>query len=395
MPVLVRVLRYSGPARQQQAHNKDPALVVAEVDRLCGCGVQEILLACDNFIGDPRWAEAVVDHLLAWQAKSGHRPSLYTWLTINLFKHDRLMRKMRSAGFDMLFIGVESFTTRSLLETAKLQNTASDLVGAVRHIQSFGFIVVAGLIFGFDSDESGSFDITLNGLSEAGLLSGDPSLLTALPGTPLYQRMKLSGRLRDVRYGLGGFKYQTNIRYLMPRDVLVRGFKSFITVYCRGDYQLRRLRSFLSLLERGNFIPLRGKGYGRIGLLVGLLARDRRALRLMVRRFGLFVREPGRVYAAAFGFLAIAAKWRVKGRFRYYSFWLFAWSNAVLKYGNVAESDFDVESVDPTYDVRRILPLEYNPENVSAPIPRHKVVAQINATSRHLKALVRQRLSAK
>ena len=111
------------------------------------------------------------------------------------------MVKMRKCGFDMLFIGIESFSKNSLLETAKVQNTATDMVSVVREIQSYGFIVVAGLIFGFDSDTDASFQVTLDGLRDSALLSGDPSLLTALPGTPLYRRMKLSGRLRDVRFG--------------------------------------------------------------------------------------------------------------------------------------------------------------------------------------------------
>jgi hypothetical protein len=97
------------------------------------------------------------------------------------------------------------------LETAKVQNTALDLVAAIREIQSYGFVVVAGLIFGFDTDPDDIAQIALDGILRSGLISGDPSLLTALPGTPLFQRMKLSNRLRDAQLGLGGFKYQTNL----------------------------------------------------------------------------------------------------------------------------------------------------------------------------------------
>jgi len=198
-------------------HNKSADLIVAELDHLCQLGVKQVLFACDNFIGEPRWAEEVIDKILEWEKRTGFRPSLYTWLTINLHKYDSLMVKLRRAGFDMLFIGVESFSHNSLLETAKVQNTAPDMVAAVRTIQSYGFIVVAGLIFGFDSDDDQCFDATLSGLRDSALLSGDPSLLTALPGTPLYRRMKLSNRLRDVRFGLGGYKYQTNIRLPTPK----------------------------------------------------------------------------------------------------------------------------------------------------------------------------------
>ena len=184
-----------------RSHNKAPQLVAGELAYLYDKGVRTFLLACDNFIGEPRWAEQVVGEILAWRRRTGATPVLYTWLTINLYKMTGLMQKMRHAGFDVVFIGVESFNSNSLLETAKVQNTAAGVVGAVRDIQSFGFSVIAGLIFGFDSDGDDCFDLTLDGILESGLLSGDPSFLTALAGTPLYQRMSLAGRLRDVRYG--------------------------------------------------------------------------------------------------------------------------------------------------------------------------------------------------
>ena len=60
---------------------------------------------------------------------------------------------MRLAGFDLLFIGIESFNQNSLIETAKVQNTKLKLVTIIKEIQSYGFTIVAGLIFGFDTDQ--------------------------------------------------------------------------------------------------------------------------------------------------------------------------------------------------------------------------------------------------
>ena len=74
-------------------------------------------------------------------------------------------------------------------------------------------------------------------MAKSGLISGDPSLLTALPGTPLFRRMKLAGRLRHNKNSLGGYKYCTNIRYLMPRAQMIRGYQSFVTRFCEGPYQ--------------------------------------------------------------------------------------------------------------------------------------------------------------
>jgi radical SAM superfamily enzyme YgiQ (UPF0313 family) len=373
-------------------HNKSPQLIVDELDHICSLGVRQILLACDNFIGEPQWAEEVVDAVLEWEARTGYRPSLYTWLTINLYKLPRLMRKMRRAGFDMVFIGVESFNNNSLLETAKLQNVAASVADAVREIQSYGFVVVGGLIFGFDSDDDHAFDSTLDGLLEAGMLSGDPSLLTALPGTPLYRRMRAAGRLRDVRYGLGGFKYQTNIRYLMPKERLIEGYKYFVSQFTDGAKQYARLKVFLDNLDRGNFVPIEAAGYGNITLFAKMVLRNPPALYQMMQRLFRFSRRPRNIYWALRGLLLTLSRRRIPGRLSYFQFWLFAWTNSVLKYRDLSPSDFDIDSVAGAYTAEHILPASYT-QNVIEDIPRGKTEAQLRATTAQLRNLISERFA--
>ncbi|MBM08975.1 MAG: hypothetical protein CMF69_05275 [Magnetovibrio sp.] len=372
-----------------RSHNKSPELIVSELDYLARQGVSQVLFACDNFIGEPRWAEELIDQILDWQERTGFRPSLYTWLTINLYKFDSLMEKMRRAGFDMLFIGVESFSKNSLLETAKVQNTAPNMINVIRSIQSRGFIVVAGLIFGFDSDTEMSFKETLNGLQDAALLSGDPSLLTALPGTPLYRRMKLSSRLRNVRFGLGGYKYQTNINYLLPAKTMVDGYKFFVKEFCKGAYQYQRLESFFKLLNEGNFIAMESKGFGNLVLFLKMIAKNRAALWQMLQRLTRFAAQPSNIYWALRGsFLAL--KNLDKGGLGYFQFWFFAWTNAVLKYRYISDEDFDIESVAADFDIQKILPSEYA-TTANEAIPPQKTKAQLRATIGQLETVIAER----
>ena len=372
-----------------RSHNKSPDLIVQELDHLCRRGVNQILFACDNFIGEPRWAEEVIDKILEWQERTGFRPSLYTWLTINLYKFDDLMVKMRKCGFDMLFIGIESFSKNSLLETAKVQNTATDMVTVVREIQSYGFIVVAGLIFGFDSDTDDSFQVTLDGLRDSALLSGDPSLLTALPGTPLYRRMKLSGRLRDVRFGLGGYKYQTNIRYLLSARQMVDGYKWFVTEFCNGAYQYKRLKGFFDLLEEGRFVAMEGKGFGNLGLFLKMIFKNKAALWQMIQRLTRFAAQPGNIYWAMRGFILTLSR-PGRGAFGYFQFWFFAWTNAVLKYRYISDNDFDIEGVDEEFNVKNILPDDYE-LSANEAIPPQKIKAQLRATVAQLETVIAER----
>jgi radical SAM superfamily enzyme YgiQ (UPF0313 family) len=373
-----------------RSHVKPPTLIVEEMAHLSSLGVTKFLFACDNFIGDPRWAEEVIDGVLAWEAETGSRPSLYTWLTINLYKFPRLMAKMRRAGFDMLFIGIESFDPRSLLETAKVQNDVVDLTDVLREIQSYGFFVVGGLIFGFDSDGEESFDRTLDGLLKAGLLSGDPSLLTALPGTPLYRRMKLAGRLRDVRYGLGGHKYQTNIRYLLPKATLIASFRRFVDRLTEGSFQYARLKAYFDNFERGNFIAVEGKGYADLGLALRTILKTPAAIWLGLKRFGYFLRSPVNLYWLLRGLRLAVSRRHIRGWLGYFQFWFALWSTVILKYKGLTEKDFDIESLEGPLRREALLPPGYE-DGGDEPIPAAKIKAQRRATVQALAAVADQR----
>jgi len=368
-----------------RSHNKSPDLIVRELDHLYDLGVRQCLFACDNFIGELSWAEEVCEKIIQWNERSGKKLSLYTWLTINLSRTPRLIRKLRQAGFDMFFIGVESFHRTSLLETAKVQNTTLDLVAAIRLIQSFGFIVVAGLIFGFDTDPDEISGITLAGILKSGLISGDPSLLTALPGTPLYQRMKLSNRLRNAKLGLGGFKYQTNIRYLKPAPQIRDDFKTFVKRFNRGAYQYQRLLSFYECLNSANYIAPQTAGYADLKALFSMVLRKPKYIVLLWLRVFRLLRSPVRVYYVLKAFLlTFRENSPARPLWFYFKIWLFTWSNSLVKYANLSDADFDVESVDARFDVAHVLPHGYEQEH-SEQIPESKIRSQRRVTVSVLK----------
>jgi radical SAM superfamily enzyme YgiQ (UPF0313 family) len=377
-------------ADNNRAHNMPPSLVVEELDYLARKKVHQVIFACDNFIGDAAWAEELIDRILEWQERLGFRINIYTWATINLYKFPALMSKMRKAGFDLLFIGIESFNANSLLETAKVQNSAQELTEAVRHIQSYGFIIVAGLIFGFDSDEEDFPEVTLEGIRSSGLISGDPNWLTALPGTPLHRRMKLSGRLRELVSTHGGVKYQTNIRYLLPRRKMIDGFRRFIRIYLDGSYQYSRLKTFFESLKRGNFIPIHGNGFGNLGLFLMQSLGSRRAIAQLARRIGFFLANPMNVAYALKALALTAFQGPRRGAFGYFQFWVFAWTNAMFKYKGARDEDFDIESVDSQFKLKDLLPEGYA-ETAMEQIPRQKIADQLRVTTAQLRKTIDRR----
>jgi len=269
-----------------------------------------------------------------------------------------------------------------------VQNSSGDMIAAIRQIQSYGLAVVAGLIFGFDSDGADAFDLTLDGMARSGLISGDPSLLTALPGTPLFRRMKLAGRLRNNKNSLGGYKYCTNIRYLMPREQMIRGYQSFVTRFCEGPYQYQRLKGFLDNLDRGNYIPLGSQGYGSLGKYVSMVFKSPNAIKMLGKRLYRLALRPAVMWYALRGLLLTLSRSRRHPRlFGVFQFWVFNWTNAMLKYSGLSDADFDIDSVPENFDRALILPEHYI-DQTDEDIPQVKIAAQQRATVGQLRRLM-------
>lgn len=371
-----------------KAHCKDPKLIIAEVDYFANKNITQILFACDNFIGDPKWAEEVCDELIQWSQKTKKNIKIYSWLTINLGNHPRLLEKMKLAGFDMLFIGVESFGTNQLLETAKVQNVKSTMIDSLKKIQSYGFVVVAGLIFGFDSEPDDVARETLDGIAESGLLTGDPSLLMALPGTPLYKRMLFSNRLRTSKLGLGGNKFCTNIKYLKSKNKIICDLQNFVSEFNSGNYQYQRLKTYYLNLNqkflRSNSIH-DGKSYIKtLDFLTLLLKNPADFLPLLHR--GLLLMRPDRLYFVIKAFIITLKMNNFIPVFAYFKLWGFMWSNSILKYHGLKPSDFDIESVSHDFDYNTIIPENYLKE-LDEPIPLNKIRAQRKLTTNALEKI--------
>ena len=89
--------------------------------------------------------------LIEWQ-KDRKGFLFNTEASINLADNEDLMHTMVEAGFDTVFIGIETPDEESLAECNKKQNKNRNLIESVKSIQRTGLQVQGGFIVGFDSD---------------------------------------------------------------------------------------------------------------------------------------------------------------------------------------------------------------------------------------------------
>jgi len=161
------------------------------------------------------------------------------------------MRLMTAAGFNMVFVGIESPNEESLVECNKLQNNKRDLLAAIKKMQNYGLQVHGGFIVGFDSDPLSIFKSQIDFIQKSGIVMAMVGVLMAPPGTRLYKRLKKENRILPRGSG-DNTDGSTNFVPKMGREALATGYKHVVdTIYAPKQYY-ERIKTFLSEYRPGN-----------------------------------------------------------------------------------------------------------------------------------------------
>ena len=225
---------------------KDVPQMLAELDALYYQGWrQSVFVVDDNFIGNKKKLKAeMLPALIAWMKEKKRPFTLLTEASINIVDDEELMRLMVEAGFDRVFIGIETPNEKSLVECNKFQNQNRDLVAAVKKIQNNCLEVQGGFIFGFESDPLSIFKSQINFIQQSGIVTAMVGLLNAPPGTRLYQRLKKENRLLKSFTG-NNTDCSLNFMPRMNYQVLIDGYKHILTtIYAPKQYH-ERVKAFL------------------------------------------------------------------------------------------------------------------------------------------------------
>jgi radical SAM superfamily enzyme YgiQ (UPF0313 family) len=224
---------------------KSTAQVLAELDGLYERGWRgSVFFVDDNFIGNKKHLKSdLLPALIDWQ-KSRCGLSFYTEASINLADDEELVAMMVEAGFDTVFIGIETPDEAGLVESGKCQNQSRNLVEDVKWLQRAGLQVQGGFIVGFDSDTPAIFQSQIEFIQKSGIVTAMVGLLQALPGTGLFERMKRENRLLSDSTG-DNVSASTNIVPRMSLEALQEGYKLILrTIYAPENYY-RRMKAFL------------------------------------------------------------------------------------------------------------------------------------------------------
>jgi radical SAM superfamily enzyme YgiQ (UPF0313 family) len=203
----------------------------------------------DNFIGNRKQVKALLPQLALWQQERDYPFSFFTESTLNLADDDHLMDGMVSAGFNMVFLGIETPDLCTLEATGKRQNLKSDMLSSVRKIQAKGMEVSGGFILGFDTDPEDIFDRQIGFIQDAAIPVAMVGLLTAVPNTQLYRRLEAEGRL--TRESVGNNTHDLRLNFVPRMDLgkLLAGYRRVLSEIYRPDRYFDRCLKLLRSLK--------------------------------------------------------------------------------------------------------------------------------------------------
>lgn len=239
-----------------RVRTKTPDQIIAELDSLYQYGWRgRVFFVDDNFIGNKNLLkEDLLPLLIKWR-KDKKGICFQTEASINLADDDTLMKMMTDAGFDTVFVGIETPEEMSLAECNKKQNKNRDLISDVKKIQRAGIQVQAGFIVGFDHDTPSIFKRQIDFIQKSGIVTAMVGLLQAPIGTKLYERLKSEGRILGASSG-DNVEGTTNIKPVMDFQRLHAGYREIMDSIYSPKYYYKRVKTLLREYGNPKYITL-------------------------------------------------------------------------------------------------------------------------------------------
>ncbi len=217
----------------------------------------------DNLIGNKKALKLFLPHLIAWLEERDHPFEFSTEASLNLADDAELIALLKKANFFLIFMGIESPDTDTLIAMRKKQNTRRSIPDSVHKIYRAGIFVTAGFIVGFDSEKGSVAEPMIELIEDCAIPMAAIGQLWALPNTQLSRRLAREGRLQvDAEFLpkggndqiAGGLNFETK----RPRLEVLRDLRRVLaTVYTPEAYcgRIDRLVSLLDCSDRRREMP--------------------------------------------------------------------------------------------------------------------------------------------
>ncbi|HEX6048014.1 MAG TPA: B12-binding domain-containing radical SAM protein [Gemmatimonadaceae bacterium] len=224
-----------------------------ELDTLFALGYRGgVFTVDDNFVGNPAAIESILHVMIDFQRTHDYPFSFYTQASLDLGspKLAHLLPLMTAAGFSEVFLGIENPDPAALAAMNKKQNLKVGIGETVATIQRAGIEVMAGFIFGSDEDTIDTADAIADFATQVAIPTAMTGMLTPIPYTPLAERLRVEGRLREAEFS--GNNTDDEVQFVprrMTADEMRHGYHRILERLFSARAMYRRSSALIERLE--------------------------------------------------------------------------------------------------------------------------------------------------
>jgi len=152
----------------------------------------------DNIIGYNRKAEEHAVALFEGMIRRGMKKDWFAQASLNIAEKPEILKLAARSGCRMLLIGIEAENETALESTNKRLNLKMGVGSykmAYRNLHKHGINVLGAFIYGMESDTVEAIRKRTDYILQSSVDVTQASVMTPLPGTKLYRRMKDEGRI--------------------------------------------------------------------------------------------------------------------------------------------------------------------------------------------------------
>ncbi|MGB2584280.1 MAG: radical SAM protein [Dehalococcoidia bacterium] len=240
--------------RQRPIHE-----VLDEVEIL---NCKEFFFSDDNIMGYGKDAEERAIQLFRGMVERGLNKRWVSQVGIDFANNPEVLKWAQKAGCSAVLIGFESINDESLEGMHKVRNLkigVRNYKEVIKRIHDHGIRIDGAFVFGNDGDRKDVFERTTKFILDTKIDAAQLTILTPLPGTRLYERLRSEGRLLRTNcphdwkhYDL--FEAVFRPKHMSP-DELEEGVGQ---VYERVASRVTSLRRALDLLVQTKSLDLEG-----------------------------------------------------------------------------------------------------------------------------------------
>jgi radical SAM superfamily enzyme YgiQ (UPF0313 family) len=176
----------------------------------------------DNIIGYGKKSQERAIALFKGIVERGIKIDWIGQASLNFADNEEVLKWAARSGCKMVLIGIESEKTEQLQEAGKKMNLhmGVDAYAKVfRKIHRHGISILGAFIFGMDSDSKQSLHDRAQFILKSSVDAWQTTILTPLPGTGLFERLKSENRIKHTSFPEDWCKYDFIEPVIIPQKM--------------------------------------------------------------------------------------------------------------------------------------------------------------------------------